>query len=187
MTVRKRGKRNRENRRPPFDTSGSSRTPRHFYGSRRDVQRRCLNSPRLPASSFNCADPAETLPYQPNESLLEDPSRLQEDVPGVEDNEEFNENGQLYSSCLSFSRSPLTSTTVHNVRPAPPPMHQSGVIAMLQQQQALLQKVLQQQEEMKAQQSVLSKKLEDEIHSSSCSSSPVSRKGKNRVTRDLTY
>ena len=157
------------------EMSGSSRTPRHIYGGRRDVPRRYLNSPRLPASSFNRAETAETLPYQPNDSPFWMICLGCENVPGVEDDEEFDENRQLYSSGLSYSRSPLTTNTVHNVRLATP-MLQSGVIAMLHQQLALLQKVLQQQEEMKAQQSVLSKKLaklEDDIHSSSCSSSPV--------------
>ena len=161
----------------PFSKSMSeSRTPRHFYGGRRDVPRRCLNSSRSPPSSF--FRPSDPLPYRPNESLLENPSRLQEDVPGMEDDEVLDENeAQFYPSPLSsapISRSPLTSSAVHNVRQ--PPLNQSGVMAMLQQQQALLQKVLQQQEEMKVQQSVLSQKLaklEDEIHSSSCSSSPA--------------
>ena len=61
---------------------------------------------------------------------------------------------------------------------------------MLQHQQELLQKMFEQQEEMKFQQKVLSQKLtklEEEFHSSSCSSSPAAfRKTKNRVTRDLT-
>ena len=61
---------------------------------------------------------------------------------------------------------------------------------MLQHQQQLLQKVFEQQEEMKFQQRVLSQnltKLEEEFHSSSCSSSPAaSRKTKKRVNRDVT-
>ena len=110
---------------------------------------------------------------QPNEShLLEDPPWFQENVLGV-NNSTISNN---FTPCLSFS--PPTTTTVHNVQPAPP-MHQSGMIAMLQ-------KVLQQQEQMKAQHSVLSKKLaklEDEIHSSSCSSSPVSKTYKRSYSK----
>ena len=161
-----------------------SRT-RDFYSGRR-VPRRSQDS--VPGASFSLYRSDDPSPYQPRETLMENPSRRHVNIPGVE-NENFDEESQFCLSSPGISRSPLTTTTVHNVQQPPGPLNQNGIVAMLQQQQELLQKVLQQQEEMQAQQTMFSQKiarLEDEIRSSSCSSSPSLKRGKNRVTRDLT-
>ena len=177
-----------------------SRTPRNFYSARRDVARRCLNTGST-SSGFRLSEEAEALPYQPHESLFDNPSRRHDSVSD-ENGDEGAGRGYDLDTCLQdesshFStstsatarapvRAPLQSTTVHNQ----PFLHTNGVLAMLQHQQQLLQKVLSQQEEMKIQQNLFSQKiakLAEDFCSSSCSSSPVaSRKVKNRVTRDRT-
>lgn len=168
-----------------------SRTPRNFYSARRDAARRCSSGSTF--SGYRPSEEAEILPYQPHESLFDNPARRLDSVSDEDIDEGGgydlqDENSRFSTMTTSVARAPhrapLQSTTVHN-QPT------NGVFAMLQHQRELLQKVLSQQEEMKVQQSVLSQKLakleEDFRNSSSCSSSPtVSRKGKNRVTRDLT-
>ena len=175
--------------------SGTTRTPGSFYSSRRDVPIN-FSSTRSTPPSFRPSED-EIFPYQPHESLLDNPSRWQDalsDEDGGHDLDNVqNRNPHFSTSASSTSavfrndcfHSPLQSTSVHN-QPVVPP---SRIVAMLQQQQELLQKLLSQQEEMKAQQNILSHKvakLEENFHTSSCSSSPAaSRKVKNRVTRDL--
>ena len=126
-----------------------SRTPRSFYSARSDARRRCLNAP----SNFRHSE--EFIPYQPHESLFENPSRQQvhseeEDVDSydsiLDENCHFSPSTSSTAATAQLAvRSLLQSTTIHN-QPLTG-IHQSGVLAMLQQQQ-----------ELKSEQSELSKK-----------------------------